>query len=145
MKMKQKAASVLLIATMMCTQSPIVFAMQENATTIKNDEVVAENINDSNNERLNILNVEAISLGDTIEDQGIIYEITRLPSGTIHGTVTLKNGNGAKGVVNIPTFISSNGKYDVTELADNAFKDNTELTSIDLSKTAVKRIGKILF
>lgn len=145
MKMKQKAASVLLIATMMCTQSPIVFAMQENATTIKNDEVVAENINDSNNERLNILNVEAISLGDTIEDQGIIYEITRLPSGTIHGTVTLKTGNGAKGVVNIPTFISSNGKYDVTELADNAFKDNTELTSIDLSKTAVKRIGKYCF
>lgn len=41
--------------------------------------------------------------------------------------------------------LAAGGKYDVTELGDNAFKDNAGLTGIDLSSTAVKTIGKYCF
>jgi len=138
MKMKQKAASAVLIATMMCTQSPIVFAMQENTTNIKNDVVLTES------SEVGTADV-TLTIGDIIEENGISYTITALPSGSTHGTVKLTNGNTASGDITIPSFITSNGKYDVTELADNAFKGNTELTRIDLSKTAVKKIGQYCF
>ncbi|MDO5811876.1 MAG: leucine-rich repeat protein [Bacillota bacterium] len=138
MKMKQKAASAVLIATMMCTQSPIVFAMQENTTNIKNDVVLTES------SEVNTVDV-TLAVGDIIEDNGITYTITALPSGSTHGKVTLTNGNSVTGDITIPSFITSNGKYDVTELENNAFKGNTELTRIDLSKTAVKKIGQYCF
>lgn len=138
MKMKQKAASAVLIATIMCTQSPIVFAMQENTTNIKNDVVLTES------SEVNTADV-TLTIGDIIEENGISYTITALPSGSTHGKVTLTNGNTVNGDITIPSFITSNGKYDVTELADNAFKGNTELTRIDLSKTAVKKIGQYCF
>lgn len=144
MKLKQKAASAVLIATMMCTQSPIVFAMQENTTNLENNEVLTESINEDVKE-LNTVDESSASIGDTIEENGITYEITKLPSASTHGTVKLTNGNTASGDITIPSFITSNGKYDVTELADNAFKGNTALTRIDLSKTAVKKIGQYCF
>ena len=144
MKLKQKAASAVLIATMMCTQSPIVFAMQENATNLENNEVLTESINEDV-KQLNTVDESSASIGDTIEENGITYEITKLPSTSTHGTVKLTNGNTASGDITIPSFITSNGKYDVTELADNAFKGNTALTRIDLSKTSVKKIGQYCF
>lgn len=144
MKLKQKAASAVLIATMMCTQSPIVFAMQENATNLENNEVLTESINEDV-KQLNTVDESSASIEDTIEENGITYEITKLPSTSTHGTVKLTNGNTASGDITIPSFITSNGKYDVTELADNAFKGNTALTRIDLSKTSVKKIGQYCF
>ncbi len=144
MKLKQKAASAVLIATMMCTQSPIVFAIQENTTNLENNEVLTESINEDVKE-LNTVDESSASIGDTIEENGITYEITKLPSTSTHGTVKLTNGNTASGDITIPSFITSNGKYDVTELADNAFKGNTALTRIDLSKTAVKKVGQYCF
>ena len=53
--------------------------------------------------------------------------------------------NKAATAVNVPSYITVNGvKYEVTEIADNAFKKNKTLTKITIPKTVI-RIGKNAF
>lgn len=84
--------------------------------------------------------------GDTITIGGIEYEVTRAATADRNGALTLTNGKAASGELVLTDGIEyAGGKYDVTELAANAFSGNTVLTSLDMSASSVKTIGQSCF
>ena len=86
------------------------------------------------------------AVGDTITIDGIEYEVDRLPTETANGQLTLTDGKSYSGALVLADGIEyAGGKYDVTELAANAFSGNTALTSIDMTDSSVKTIGQSCF
>ena len=86
------------------------------------------------------------AVGDTITIDGIEYEVDRLPTETANGQLTLTDGKSYSGALVLTDGIEyADGKYDVTELAANAFSGNTVLTSIDMTDSSVKTIGQSCF
>ena len=86
------------------------------------------------------------AVGDTITIDGIEYEVDRLPTETANGQLTLTDGKSYSGALVLADGIEyAGGKYDVTELAANAFSGNTVLTSIDMTDSSVKTIGQSCF
>lgn len=86
------------------------------------------------------------AVGDTITIDGIEYEVDRLPTETANGQLTLTDGKSYSGALVLTDGIEyAGGKYDVTELAANAFSGNTVLTSIDMTDSSVKTIGQSCF
>ena len=86
------------------------------------------------------------AVGDTITIDGIKYEVDRLPTETANGQLTLTDGKSYSGALVLADGIEyAGGKYDVTELAANAFSGNTVLTSIDMTDSSVKTIGQSCF
>lgn len=86
------------------------------------------------------------AVGDTITIDGIKYEVDRLPTETANGQLTLTDGKSYSGALVLADGIEyAGGKYDVTELAANAFSGNTALTSIDMTDSSVKTIGQSCF
>lgn len=86
------------------------------------------------------------AVGDTITIDGIEYEVDRLPTETANGQLTLTDGISYSGALVLTDGIEyAGGKYDVTELAANAFSGNTVLTSIDMTDSSVKTIGQSCF
>lgn len=86
------------------------------------------------------------AVGDTITIDGIEYEVDRLPTETANGHLTLTDGKSYSGALVLTDGIEyAGGKYDVTELAANAFSGNTVLTSIDMTDSSVKTIGQSCF
>ncbi len=88
----------------------------------------------------------APQVGDTIVIGGITYEVTRLPSGTRSGALTLTDGKTYAGALVLADGMEyEGGTYDVTELDDSAFDGNAALTSVDMSASSVSTIGKYCF
>lgn len=86
------------------------------------------------------------AVGDTITIDGIEYEVDRLSTETANGQLTLTDGKSYSGALVLTDGIEyAGGKYDVTELAANAFSGNTVLTSIDMTDSSVKTIGQFCF
>ena len=86
------------------------------------------------------------AVGDTITIDGIEYEVDRLPTETANGQLTLTDGKSYSGALVLTDGTEyAGGKYDVTELAANAFSGNTVLTSIDMTDSSVKTIGQSCF
>ena len=84
--------------------------------------------------------------GGTITIAGIEYEVDRVATADRNGALTLTNGKAARGALVLADGIEyAGGKYDVTELAANAFSGNTVLTSLDMSASSVKTIGQSCF
>lgn len=84
--------------------------------------------------------------GDTITIGGIEYEVDRVAAADRNGALTLTNGAAASGALVLADGIEyAGGLYDITELDDNAFDGNTALTSLDMSASSVKSIGKYCF
>lgn len=83
---------------------------------------------------------------DTITIDGIEYEVDRVATADRNGALTLTNGAAASGALVLADGIEyAGGLYDITELDDNAFDGNTALTSLDMSASSVKSIGKYCF
>ena len=88
----------------------------------------------------------APQVGDTIVIGGVAYEVTRLPSGTRNGALTLTDGKTYAGALVLADGMEyEGGTYDVTELDDSAFDGNAALTSVDMSASSVSTIGKYCF
>lgn len=84
--------------------------------------------------------------GDTITIDGIEYKVDRVATADRNGALTLTNGAAASGALVLADGIEyAGGLYDITELDDNAFDGNTALTSLDMSASSVKSIGKYCF
>lgn len=84
--------------------------------------------------------------GDTITIAGIEYEVDRVAAADLNGALTLTNGAAASGALVLADGIEyAGGLYDITALEDDAFKGNNALTSIDMSASSVKSIGKYCF
>lgn len=84
--------------------------------------------------------------GDTITIDGIEYEVTRAATADRNGALTLTDGKAASGALVLADDTAyAGGLYDITELDDNAFDGNTALTSLDMSASSVKSIGKYCF
>lgn len=84
--------------------------------------------------------------GDTITIAGIEYEVDRVAAADLNGALTLTNGKAASGALVLADDTAyAGGLYDITELDDNAFDGNTALTSLDMSASSVKSIGKYCF
>ena len=84
--------------------------------------------------------------GDTITIAGIEYEVTRAAAADRNGALTLTDGKAASGALVLADDTAyAGGLYDITELDDNAFDGNTALTSLDMSASSVKSIGKYCF
>lgn len=84
--------------------------------------------------------------GGTITIDGIEYEVTRAATADRNGALTLTDGKAASGALVLADDTAyAGGLYDITELDDNAFDGNTALTSLDMSASSVKSIGKYCF
>mgnify|MGYP003372674922 CR=1 FL=1 len=86
------------------------------------------------------------ALGDEIVIEEVTYRITKLPTASSNGKLTLVDGKNVKGELIVANGMEyAGGKYDVTELGYAAFMDNTALTSVDLSDTSVSTVGQNCF
>ena len=86
------------------------------------------------------------AVGGTITIGGIEYEVDRVATADRNGALTLTDGKAASGALVLADGIEYvGGLYDITELDDNAFDGNTALTSLDMSASSVKSIGKYCF
>ena len=90
--------------------------------------------------------VVAPAVGDTITINGIGYEVTRAATADRNGALTLTDGTDYSGDLVLADGIEyAGGKYDVTDLAANAFSGNTALTSVDMTDSSVSSIGQSCF
>ena len=90
--------------------------------------------------------VDAPAVGETITIDGITYEVTSLPTEKANGKLTLTDGKAYTGALVLADGIEyAGGKYDVTDLAANAFSGNTALTSVDMTDSSVSSIGQSCF
>lgn len=86
------------------------------------------------------------AVGDEIVIEQVTYRITKLPTASSNGKLTLVDGKNVKGDLIVANGMEyAGGKYDVTELGYAAFMDNTALTSVDLSDTSVSTVGQNCF
>lgn len=86
------------------------------------------------------------AVGDEIVIDQVTYRITKLPTASSNGKLTLVNGKNVTGDLIVANGMEyAGGKYDVTELGYAAFMDNTALTSVDLSDTSVSTVGQNCF
>lgn len=86
------------------------------------------------------------AVGDEIVIDQVTYRITKLPTASSNGKLTLVDGKNVKGDLIVANGMEhAGGKYDVTELGNAAFMDNTALTSVDLSDTSVSTVGQNCF
>lgn len=84
--------------------------------------------------------------GDTITIDGVQYEVTGLPAENASGELTLTDGTAYSGALVLADGVEyAGGRYNVTELADGAFSGNTALTSVDMTDSSVKSIGRNCF
>ena len=90
-----------------------------------------------------ISKLELPKKGAEILNAGILYKITK--SSVSQGTVEYVMPNKKTSSVIIPATVNLDGvTYKVTSIADNAFKNNTEMTTLVIGKNIV-RIGKSSF
>lgn len=86
------------------------------------------------------------AVGDEIVIDQVTYRITKLPTASSNGKLTLVDGKNVKGDLIVANGMEhAGGKYDVTELGYAAFMANTALTSVDLSDTSVSAVGQNCF
>ncbi|HIX17843.1 MAG TPA: leucine-rich repeat domain-containing protein [Candidatus Gemmiger faecavium] len=86
------------------------------------------------------------AVGDEIVIDQVTYRITKLPTASSNGKLTLVDGKNVTGDLIVANGMEyAGGKYDVTELGNAAFMDNTALTSVDLSDTSVSAVGQNCF
>lgn len=86
------------------------------------------------------------AVGDEIVIDQVTYRITKLPTASSNGKLTLVDGKNVTGDLIVANGMEyAGGKYDVTELGYAAFMDNTALTSVDLSDTSVSAVGQNCF
>ena len=79
------------------------------------------------------VNHSELAVGDEIHINGLVYEITRMPTSNANGRLTLIDGQAASGAVVIVDGMEYQGaEYNITALDANAFTGNTSLTSIDM-------------
>ena len=64
---------------------------------------------------------------------GVYYNITKAPSGSNPGTVSVASGDGYTGIVTIPATVTNEGKaYNVTAIAGKAFQNCIHLRAINI-------------
>ena len=86
------------------------------------------------------------TVGGTITIEDIEYKVDRLPTATANGKLVLTNGKSYSGALVIADGIEyAGGKYDVIELAANAFSGNATLTSVNMTDSSVKSIKRNCF
>ena len=97
---------------------------------------------DKNNSSTNTIQKKILTKGTSLSDQktGAVYEIT------MEGKeVSYKKQSTKKKKIVIPDQVTINGyTYKVTSIADNAFKNNKNITTVIIGKN-IKRIGKKAF
>lgn len=82
-----------------------------------------------------------LKVGDELSYMGVTYQVTSKSDKTLMCT----GGDGLDGVVEIPATIKIDGKkYKVTEIEDEAFSGNKNVTSVKIGKN-VKTIGESAF
>lgn len=92
------------------------------------------------------VNHSELAVGDEIHINGLVYEITRMPTSNANGRLTLIDGQAASGAVVIVDGMEYQGaEYNITALDANAFAGNTNLTSIDMRQSSVSSIGRNCF
>ena len=134
-----------------CTLCNNYFLDEKGKQQVEKDKVVisvlpvipdSEKDSDKNNSSTNTTQKKILTKGTSLSDQktGAVYKIT------MEGKeVSYKKQSTKKKKIVIPDQVTINGyTYKVTSIADNAFKNNKNITTVIIGKN-IKRIGKKAF
>ncbi|MBP8792394.1 MAG: leucine-rich repeat protein [Lutibacter sp.] len=89
-----------------------------------------------------ILTLTLVNAQDFTTADGVTYAVSTVDV----ANCTLKNGTALSGDIVLPASVSDGStSYLITEIGNNAFKNGTSLTSLDLSSTQITTIGANAF
>lgn len=86
------------------------------------------------------------AVGDTVQLGDLSYKVTSLPADGQNGTLAVQDGKNVSGELTIANGLEyQGGRYDVTEIAANAFNGNTALTGVDATASSISKYGMNAF
>lgn len=89
---------------------------------------------------------EPPAVGDIVQIGDLSYKVTSLPADGQNGTLTVQDGTKVSGELTIANGLEyQGGRYDVTEIAANAFYGNTALTGVDATASSISKYGTNAF